>query len=134
MILNFRHRSKHSSSGSSSIAVIPQDNESNMENLQFDIDSRGSSISLSSGGSQQDIYQQKMSCNDMHENTNGYSEFPLCCNFSAIDLVLGILFMDNCFLIKNQMRTHLFSIFNSKKFLRLYSVCSNSIWIRTVKA
>lgn len=66
----FRHRSKHSSSGSSSIAVIPQDNESNMENLQFDIDSRGSSISLSSGGSQQDIYQQKQ-CNDIHEHTNG---------------------------------------------------------------
>lgn len=40
-----------------------------MENLQFDIDSRGSSISLSSGGSQQDI--QKFPNNDMHENTNG---------------------------------------------------------------
>ncbi|XP_055317855.1 myotubularin-related protein 14 isoform X3 [Sitodiplosis mosellana] len=69
-VISHRHRSKHSS-GSSSIAVIPQDNESNMENLQFDIDSRGSSISLSSGGSQQDIYQQKLSSNDMHENTNG---------------------------------------------------------------
>lgn len=41
-----------------------------MENLQFDIDSRGSSISLSSGGSQQDIYQQKLTNNE-HENTNG---------------------------------------------------------------
>lgn len=67
---NCRHRSKHSSSGSSSIAVIPQDNESTMENLQFDVDS-GSSISLSSGGSQQDIYQHKPSTNDIHENTNG---------------------------------------------------------------
>lgn len=65
-----RHRSKHSSSGSSSIAVIPQDNESTMENIQFDVDS-GSSISLSSGGSQQDIYQHKPSMNDIHETTNG---------------------------------------------------------------
>lgn len=65
-----RHRSKHSSSGSSSIAVIPQDNESTMENIQFDADS-GSSISLSSGGSQQDIYQHKPFMNDIHENTNG---------------------------------------------------------------
>lgn len=66
-----RHRSKHSSSGSSSIAVISQDSESTMDNLQFDGDSRGSSISLSSGGSQQDMYQQKISSNDIQENTNG---------------------------------------------------------------
>lgn len=44
-----------------------------MENLQFDVDSRGSSVSLSSGGSQQDVYQQKPACNDIlyTEHTNG---------------------------------------------------------------
>ncbi|XP_031629993.1 myotubularin-related protein 14 isoform X2 [Contarinia nasturtii] len=67
-VISHRHRTKHNSSGSCGNATAPQENESNQETFQFDLDSRSSSIS---GGSQQDIYQQKQFNNDLHENTNG---------------------------------------------------------------
>lgn len=41
------------------------------ECLQFDGDSRGSSVSLSSGGSQNDVYQHRSYANDSIESTNG---------------------------------------------------------------
>lgn len=72
-ILGHRHRSKHNSSGSSSIAVLHTDGESNLEGFLFDGDSRGSSVSLNSLGSQQESNQQSTTCVDgFGEYTNGY--------------------------------------------------------------
>lgn len=45
--LSFRFRSKHSSSGSSSIGVIRTDSDC-FDGMMFDGDSRGSSVSLNS--------------------------------------------------------------------------------------
>lgn len=67
-----RHRSKHNSSGSSSIAVLHNDGESNLEGYLFDVDSRSSSISLNSMGSHQDSNPVNVSTTDgMAEYTNG---------------------------------------------------------------
>lgn len=72
LFLFCRHRSKHNSSGSSSIAVLHTDSESNLDGFVFDVDSRGSSVSLNSVGSQQDSNQHSISTVDgITEYTNG---------------------------------------------------------------
>lgn len=70
MFETFRQRSKHNSSGSSSIAVLHNENESNLDGCFFDGDSRSSSISLTSVSSQQDGNSANLSSDDLSANQN----------------------------------------------------------------
>lgn len=68
----YRHRSKHNSSGSSSVAVLHTDSESNFDGFPYDVDSRGSNLSLNSVESQQDSNQHQISMVDgVSDYTNG---------------------------------------------------------------